>query len=88
MDKEDRRQTSRMKATKNFSLLSFGEEAEGDEEVTEKVVHLIYLFIHSYILNDTYKTSNNAKLKLKNCNRSQSEILRLLWDIVVFRLVA
>ena len=34
-----------MKATKNFSLLSFGEEAEGDEEVTEKVVHLIYLFI-------------------------------------------
>ncbi|XP_023338706.1 peptidyl-prolyl cis-trans isomerase CWC27 homolog [Eurytemora carolleeae] len=38
LDKEDRRQTSRMKATKNFSLLSFGEEAEGDEEVTEKVV--------------------------------------------------
>ena len=37
-----------MKATKNFSLLSFGEEAEGDEEVTEKVVHR-YLFIHSNI---------------------------------------
>ena len=30
----------------------------------------------------------NAKLKLKNNNRSKSEFLRLLWDIVVFRLVA
>ena len=26
--------------------------------------------------------------KLKNYNRSKTEILRLLWDIVVFRLVA
>jgi len=26
--------------------------------------------------------------KLKNYNRSKTEILRLLWDIIIFRLVA
>jgi len=34
------------------------------------------------------KSIINAKWKLNNCNRSKPEILRFLWDIVVFRLVS
>ncbi|XP_070562465.1 spliceosome-associated protein CWC27 homolog [Ptychodera flava] len=36
-DKKDKKQTSKSKATKNFSLLSFGEEAEEDEEESVEV---------------------------------------------------
>ena len=32
-----KKEKSKMKAVKNFGLLSFGEEAEGDEETTEQV---------------------------------------------------
>ena len=32
-----KKEKSKMKAVKNFGLLSFGEEAEGDEESIEKV---------------------------------------------------
>ncbi len=39
VDKSDKRdkKTSKMKATKDFKLLSFGEEAEGDEETLAEV---------------------------------------------------
>ncbi len=37
MEKTEKKKSSRMKATKDFKLLSFGEEAEGDEETLAEV---------------------------------------------------
>jgi len=39
----------------------------------------------NYIINYIYQ---KCKIKIKNYNRSKPEILRHLWDIVVFKLVA
>ena len=44
--------------------------------------------VHYVIVILSIISIKNAKQKLKNCNRSKSEILMLLWDIVIFRLVA
>ena len=41
--------------------------------------------ICDYFSNYIYK---KGKCKIKKCNRSKPQILSLLWDIVVFRLVA
>ena len=34
---QKKKKKSQMKATKNFKLLSFGDEAEGDEDETQQV---------------------------------------------------
>ena len=36
------KEKSKMKAVKNFGLLSFGEEAEDDEETIEKVKEIFF----------------------------------------------
>jgi len=41
-----------------------------------------------YVIILSITSIENAKCKIKNCDRSKPEILRLLWDIVIFRLVA
>ena len=43
MDKSDKKdKKSKMKATKDFKLLSFGEEAEGDEETLAEVIEALW----------------------------------------------
>jgi hypothetical protein len=45
MEKTEKKKSSRMKATKDFKLLSFGEEAEGDEETLAEVGCLMRFFV-------------------------------------------
>ena len=49
--KKEKKKKSQMKATKNFKLLSFGEEAEEDEEEVQQVCDDV-LFSFSYWDND------------------------------------
>jgi hypothetical protein len=53
VDKSDKRdkKTSKMKATKDFKLLSFGEEAEGDEETLAEV-RASYFLQYRYFMAD------------------------------------
>ncbi len=54
MEKTEKKKSSRMKATKDFKLLSFGEEAEGDEEtlaeVTSGCLMRFFVFLHDFLL--------------------------------------
>ena len=49
------------------------------------VAAILTIRICNNIINYIYY---KCKIKIKNYNRSKPEILRLMWDIIVFRLVA
>jgi hypothetical protein len=53
VEKTEKKKSSRMKATKDFKLLSFGEEAEGDEETLAEVprgcLMRFYVFVFSTV---------------------------------------
>jgi hypothetical protein len=54
VEKTEKKKSSRMKATKDFKLLSFGEEAEGDEETLAEVpwgcLMIFFVFFHNFLL--------------------------------------